>query len=224
MIALMLKDLRRDLFIILAFVGFSLIIMATILQESYIEGGTVESLLGLFTMLIFIHMLVFGSVMHIEKYEEKNRGYSFISTMPVTTAEIVAAKFLLLFLLGVLGVGFLLVATRLFGVGSGIDSLRRSILVTAGSASLVAGGLCYVGIFKWEYGKMKIAVFIIYIALMVLPQLSVILFDLLRGSDGQRFAAALADMNLPLISVCAVVLFSGLMLLGIKVMNDKREQ
>ncbi len=94
----------------------------------------------------------------------------------------------------------------------------------AGSASLVAGGLCYVGVFKWGYGKIKIAVLIIYIALMVLPQLSVILTDEIGGANGpQRFAAALADMNLPLISVCAVVLFSGLMLLGIKVMKDKRE-
>ena len=94
----------------------------------------------------------------------------------------------------------------------------------AGSASLVAGGLCYVGVFKWGYGKMKIAVFIIYIALILLPSLSVILTREVGGANGlQRIAAVIADMNLPLISVCAIVLFLGLMLLGIKVMKDKRE-
>jgi hypothetical protein len=208
---------------ILAFAGFSLIIMATLLQEACVQEESVGSLYGLFTTIIFIHMLVFGSVMHIEKYEEKNKGYNFICTMPVTSTEIVVAKFLLLLLLGVLGVGFLLIMTWIFKIGSGTASLRRSILVMAGSTSLLAGGLCYVGIFKWGYGKMKIAVFIIYIALMLLPSLSVILTKEVGGANGlQKIAVVLADMNLPLISVCTVVVFSGLMFLGIKVMKDKR--
>jgi hypothetical protein len=165
-------------------------------------------------------MLVFGSVMHTEKHDEKNRIYGFLDTLPITTTQIVAAKYLLILLLDIAGIGFLYLAMKLFAIRIQPAGLPLAALVLGGNVSLVLCGLGYVGVFKWGYSRLRVVIMVMYIALLVVPQLLLFLFIESRGSLS-NIVSTVTRLNLPLVSAGGFLLFFATMLYALRVKGRK---
>jgi ABC-type Na+ efflux pump permease subunit len=207
---------------IASFIGFSVIITATYLKETYMGSGSFEALSILFMPCIFLLMLVYGTVMHVEKYEDKNKTYGLLRTLPIRAREIVFAKYLLPMLLGIAGIGFLYLTLKLFSFEVELNRLTPAVLIIAGNISLVASGFGYVGIYKWGFSKIRIAILVFYMALMVVPLALFILIRKTGGSAGfDGFISSLANANLFLISVCGLLLYFGSMFLAVRIKENE---
>ncbi len=222
MLTLILKDLRRDLLMIVSFIGLSVVTTATFLEETYMRLGSSGALSSLFIPCILLLMLVYGTVMHVEKYEDKNRTYGLLRTLPILAREIVFAKYLLLILLDIAGIGFLYLTLKLFSIEVEPDRLTPAVLIIAGNVSLVTCGFGSAGIFKWGFSKIRIAIFVFYMSLLVVPPASFTLIRETRGSAGlDGFISSLANANLLLVSVCGLVLYFGSMFLAVRIKENE---
>ena len=96
------------------FVFYFVIIVSLIVFLRFITGSTL-SLVFVIISGILVFILVFGSTFTNEQYEEKNKGYMFLDTLPVTAREIVEAKFALVLLAVGFCVGFLVILISLSG-------------------------------------------------------------------------------------------------------------
>ena len=87
------------LIFVVVLVGFMTIIMHNELKVAFvIISGTL------------VILQVVGGTFINEQYEEKHKGYAFLSVLPVKEGEIVAAKFLLALITNALFVGFLILS------------------------------------------------------------------------------------------------------------------
>lgn len=209
MSALLIKDLRRDTMMIGAFfVLGSLFYVFYVVQTANVDNEPLAQWSTLYVSLILLVMLVYGTVMHVEKHEEKNRAYEFLNTLPVTDLEIVGAKYLLLFLLDVAGIVYVYILVRTRGAVATDAAFAGRILVIAGSVSLVLGGLFYWGIFRLGYAKLKTAIVIVYMILLVAPQLTVIVsLEAMGEAPLQKLIEGIADLRIAAVVVPAMVVY-----------------
>lgn len=106
--------------------------------------------------------LVMLVILIAEKQEMKNGGYAFLATLPIKTSEIVAARFILIFLMALL---FTSVSAFFFsGLASdGAEArLALAVLVSGGSAGLILGGSAQV--LSYRFGARKMIVPIVLLA------------------------------------------------------------
>jgi len=146
----------------------------------------------------FIILTASSSVTTSEQTEVKNRGYHFLRNLPVTSAEIVKAKFLLPFL-GILvttcfGVTVLLV---LNGGGSGdLLTLGMAYHFLCSFIALMVVGTWYIGIFRLGMSKMIKYVWMAMILLFVGPV--IVLNELLHRCEVDISAIRQEVSDLPL--------------------------
>ena len=165
------KDLRKTWLLASIFILFSVLMCSLVFDSEILKGSdyTNTSVMNLAGLLL--NMLVFGSLMSIEKYEEKHSGYKMTAPLPVTSAEIVIGKFIVIFFAVVFGILGVLIIYRLFGIGDLRPELRLNYLLLAGSISLVLNGLSYLGIFKYGFHKVRAPIMGVYVLALIVPQL-----------------------------------------------------
>ena len=106
------------LVVVVILAGFTAIILHNELKVIFVI------LSGFLTIL-----QVIGGTFVNEQYEEKHKGYAFLSVLPVKEGEIVAAKFLLALTASALYVGFLVL---LFSLSpSPLTDIRLNMKVSA---------------------------------------------------------------------------------------------
>lgn len=126
---------------------------------------------------ILVFLLVFGSTLTNEQYEEKNKGYRFLDTLPVTEREIAEAKFTLVLVAVGLNVGFLVILITLSEGAPEAIVLARSFVLFIGVVCLILAGVNYVGIFALGFTKYLVVIGIGWVALAFVPMVIMKTFE-----------------------------------------------
>jgi hypothetical protein len=206
---------------LIAFVVCTTLLLATVLQE-YLQRD-VTSVVGSHGLLmLFVFMLVYGTVMHVEKYEEKFKAYRFLRTLPLTDREIVYSKFVLLILLALFAVTFLMSTASIFSINTW-EHRTLNFLVPAAVLALLAGGTAYIGIFRWGYSACRTLIVFLYLLLiLVCLGIPIILREILGESAIERYAAAVGAINLWGVLALGLPGYMGLMFLAARTRENQR--
>ncbi|MGB6865028.1 MAG: ABC-2 transporter permease [Candidatus Aminicenantaceae bacterium] len=170
---------------------------------------------------ILVFFLVFASTFTNEQYEEKNKGYTFLDTLPVTAREIVEAKYALVLLAVGLCVGFLVILFSLSASSPETIAIARSYVLFLGVVCLIMAGVNYIGIFALGYTKFLVIVGIGWLSLGFVPMIIMKTYqgrmDVLKVSVVNFFTGIDWLVVIPL----ALVVYFVLMLAAAKVRHLK---
>jgi len=191
---LFMKDLRKLVIIAVVFILFAVIMCVTLFSEGFIDDNSYLDATKMILAGLLLHMLVFGNLMNVEKYEEKHNAYRMMAPFPVSALEIVAEKFFSILVCTVFGIVSILVIYDLFGVDVAWQGLRIRYLVLTGALTLSLNAIGYLGVFKYGFHRMRPAIMVVYILAMLGPQLTVFLQQV-----GERayFLVKIAQMSVP---------------------------
>jgi hypothetical protein len=147
-------------------------------------------------MLIFLGQMllycVLASVMTSEKMEEKNKGYPFMSHLPIKDRDIVTSKFATVMVTTVLLCVYSFFLVSVMDADAYLLPFGRIFLLICGNLSLALAGGMYIAIYRWGYSTfMKISVFAL-IVLMVSPFLFMEFVLLRRNID---YGTSLRSLN-----------------------------
>jgi hypothetical protein len=120
---------------------------------------------------IVVFVFVFGATFTNEQYEEKNKGYMFLDTLPVTAREIVEAKFALVLLAVGLCVGSLVALISIAGSTPQSTAAARSYVLFTGVVCLILAGVNYIGIFTLGFTKYLLVVGVGWLFLSLVPMI-----------------------------------------------------
>ncbi len=166
------KDLRKVWLLTLTFLVFCILMCALLFNSDDMKEIEYANTQAINLAGLLLNMLVFGNLMSVEKYEEKHNAYKMMAPLPVSAREVVAGKFVIVFLSVVFGITGIAVIYDLFGIGDLFPVLRIRYFLFTGSISLVLNGLCYVGVFRYGYHKMRAPIMGVYILVLLGPQLA----------------------------------------------------
>lgn len=150
------------------FVFYFVLITSLIAILRLITGSELSTVFVIISGVLMF-FLVFGSTFTNEQYEEKNKGYIFLGTLPVTAREIVEAKYALALLAVGLCVGFLVILISLSGSAPETIALAKSYVLFSGMACLIMAGINYIGIFALGFTKFLIIVGIGWLSVGFVP-------------------------------------------------------
>jgi len=151
------------------FFGVYLFILSLVVTGMKLYFG--RELHTLFVIIggVLILLLVFGAIFLNEQYEEKHKGYDLLAILPLTTREIVAAKFLLVLLANAIFTGFLVLIFSFSDARTEELLAARSYILLCGCCSLVLAGILYIGILGLGYTKFLVVVLTFTTALGLVP-------------------------------------------------------
>ena len=202
------------------FVFYFAIFVGLIVILRYITGSELSPVFVIISG-IFVFFLVFGSTFTNEQYEEKNKGYTFLDTLPVTAREIIEAKYALVLLAVGLCVGFLVILISLSGSAPETMAIARSYVLFMGMICLILAGLNYIGIFTLGFTKYLIVVGVGWFTLSLIPTIILRTYqgrmDALKDSVFDFFTGIDWLVVIPL----TLVVYFVLMLLAAKVRHLK---
>ncbi|MBN1272139.1 MAG: ABC-2 transporter permease [Candidatus Aminicenantes bacterium] len=127
-------------------------------------------------MMIFTLPVV--TIIIREQYEEKNKGYDFLASLPLTRLEITGARFVLILAVDVLFAACLIGFFSLVGGDPGRLSLSRAFLLCCGLGGLIMAGLVLLGIFGLGYTRFLIIFLTFFVFLGFVPMLLLKVFDI----------------------------------------------
>jgi hypothetical protein len=150
------------------FVFYFAIIACLIVILRLMTGNEVSAVFVIISGIL-VFLLVFGSTFTNEQYEEKNKGYMFLDTLPVSTREIVEAKYALVLLMVGICVGFLVILISFSAGAPESIVLARSYVLFMGVVCLILAGVNYVGIFALGFTKFLVVVGFGWVILSLVP-------------------------------------------------------
>jgi len=160
--------------------------------------------------------LVLGAMWSHEQMESKANGYSFLRILPIEPAQIVKAKFALVFISVAIYVGGCCVAFALVSTNPEYLIPSCAYLIIHGDICLVAAGLLYLGIFR--FGKYVLIVWVclfispIPIRIFVLKPLAISDSDIMQFMRGPYWIVG---------TIICLVGYYFLMKLAIKKLSDR---
>jgi len=196
------------LVVVLAFASIMAIAVNNELKVSFV----------LISGFLVILQIVGGTFIN-EQYEEKHKGYAFLSTLPVKEKEIVAAKFCLALITNVLYVGFLVSLFALSPSPSEEIALAQSYILFMGIVSLALAGLSYIGIFGIGYTKFAVIVLSFLVALGLVPMFLMKSYQDRMDVLIDQILEFFTNLNWLIILPAALAFYFGLMLLAVKIKN-----
>ena len=152
------------------FVFYFVIIVGLIVILKFITGSELSTVFVIIAGII-VFFLVFASTFTNEQYEEKNKGYTFLDTLPVTAREIVEAKYALVLLAVGFCVGFLVILISLSGSAPETINIARSYVLFMGVVCLIMAGVNYIGIFALGFTKFLVIVGVGWLSLGFVPMI-----------------------------------------------------
>ena len=170
---------------------------------------------------ILVFVIAFGSTFTNEQYEEKNKGYMFLDTLPVSAREIAEAKFALVLLTVGLCVGLLLILIFLSSSPLESAEMARSYVLFTGVVSLILAGVNYIGIFTLGFTKYLVLVGVGWVTLSLTPMIILRTYegrmDVLRETVLNFFAG----IDWLVVVPSALVVYFLLMLVAVKARHLK---
>ena len=171
----------------------------------------------------WIFWIVLGPIWGNEQIEAKNKGYAFLSTLPVKKSEIIISKYFLVFLSVVFFVGYYCTAILFYPTPAEHLTLIRTFICVLGGLCLIISGLVYLGIYRFGFSKLSKVIFTLWILLFLSPvffrELLMPKFNITTLDIIQFFAG----FNWFLFSIFSLTLFLFTLWLSIKHVNKSME-
>jgi hypothetical protein len=203
-----------------AFFVFYLLIFACIffplLNQS--RAGSTDSFdfIYVFYQGSWIFWIVLGPIWGNEQIESKNKGYIFLSTLPIKKRDIVISKYILVFLSVVFFVGFYNIAILFYPTPPEHLTLIQIFIGILGGMCLMISGVVYLGIFRFGFSRLSKFIFALWILLFLSP---VFFREFLMPKfniSPQLVVQFIGGVNWILFSVFSTVIFISTMWLSIK--------
>ena len=119
-----------------------------------------------FMMIGWLYIIIFITMLGVETNEMNNRGYSFLATLPLSSREIVGAKFIsILVTISI----YVTIAYFTFGnleISPAFLALSRKLLLFNATFALLVTGTVYWFIFRFGFEKAVILKVVISLALL----------------------------------------------------------
>jgi hypothetical protein len=113
--------------------------------------------------------LVLGAMYSHEQMESKANGYAFLRILPIKPAQIVKAKFALVFIAVAIYVGGCCIAFALVSTNPEYLIPSCAYVIVHADICLVAAALLYLGIFRYGFSRFGKYVLIAWVCLMIFP-------------------------------------------------------
>jgi len=156
----------------------------------WLDDFSSENLAGnshiVFYFLIWMWIIIPGFAAAGEQLESKDEGYEFLKTLPVTDAEIVAAKFLLTLIMTAACVFLYLVLISFHKAPPPVLRGVRILTIVSGLVCLIVAALMHIGIFKIGITRMNKFLWLDAIAVTVVMVMSI--KSLLPRSEAYLFS------------------------------------
>ncbi len=213
----MLGIVKKDsLFYLIAL----LIIYPSIILLWILFGGAFDIQFAVIAGLL-LHFLNYGPMIINEQEEDRSNGYSFLATLPVKSYEIVVVKFANIFVFVLLWTlvnsvffSFVLESTNMFNIA-------RNVMITSGVLCLVFSALFYIGVFMFGFAKFfrfGVSLFgVIILSAGVIAQFLFIRKVNIQSVFLERLLYFLHNVNIFLLALTGIVIYTGLMLAAVKV-------
>jgi len=215
------KDLRRLWVVAIVFLTMCILLCAAVFAPDYLEENDYIDATEIVLAGLLLHMLVFGNLMNVEKYEEKQQACRILAPLPVSGFEIVAAKFLSVFLNTIVGITAISVIFGLFGVGDAWPGLKLRYLLLTGALTLVLNGVSYLGVYRFGYHRVRAGIMAVYILALAGPQI----LSFLHQVGGKRnFLLAVAETGVPAVLgwlASALAVFAACLFASVKAQESR---
>lgn len=113
--------------------------------------------------------LVLAAMWAHEQMESKANGYAFLRILPIEPAQIVKAKFALVFIGVAIYVGGCCAAFALISINPNYLIPSCAYLIIYGDICLVAAGFLYLGIFRFGFSRFGKYILIAWVLLLISP-------------------------------------------------------
>jgi len=165
----------------------------------------------------FIFVMIVGAVFTNEANEEKNQGYGFLYPLPISSFDIVAAKFALVLIVDVALIIYTLLLFSFFKAPEILFDLSRIYMMSIGIFALIIAACLYLGIFRFGFATFIRALTIGTMLLTALP----VIFQEFAGPRGlfdpMKAYEFISSINWYLAAIAALVLYYLLMLVAVKI-------
>jgi len=101
----------------------------------------------------WLYVVTLGGLLGVEMNEMKNRGYSFLATLPLSSREIVGAKFIPIFLMTAIYTAFTYFAFASLEVSPVYLALSRKWLLFNAAFALLLTGTVYWFVFRFGFER-----------------------------------------------------------------------
>jgi hypothetical protein len=113
--------------------------------------------------------IVLAAMWSHEQVESKSNAYAFLRILPIDPAQIVKAKFALVFVAVAIYVGGCCVAFALISTDPEYLIPSSAYLIIHGDICLVTAALLYLGIFRFGFSRFSIYILVAWVILLVSP-------------------------------------------------------
>jgi hypothetical protein len=137
--------------------------------------------------------LVLGAMYSHEQMESKTNGYAFLKVLPIEPAQIVKAKFAMVFIGVSIYVAGCCVSFALISTSPDYLIPSCGYIIVHGNICLLAAALLYIGIFRYGYSQFGKYVLITWVCLLILPLLIRIFILKPRGIRDPEIMAFLGE-------------------------------
>lgn len=160
-------------------------------------------------------MLIFGGpFMTLEKYEEKNNGYSIMKELPLKSMDIVKSRFLLVLVLLALN-ALINIVMVIITSSSAMEIIGITIFST--EILLLVSPLVYIMLFRFGYTKSLLPIIFSYVVVMIFP--TIIMSDLFENIGRTLSYQIFASFPWILMLITSLIVFLVLLNPAIKVFS-----
>ena len=163
----------------------------------------------------YVFMLIMNMVLISESLEDRNNGYAFLYTLPLSIQEIVMSKFALPLLLTCFLVVFNGIMFSFLPNTADTLAFARVYVLGCGILGLLFVGLGYIGMYAFGFTLfIKAALIAAMIIVLALPILILEVF--LSGADLDTLQVTFVHADWPVIILIFLAVYGGLMMTAIR--------
>jgi len=165
----------------------------------------------------FIFVMIVGAVFTNEANEEKNKGYGFLYPLPISSFDIVGAKFALVLIVDVVLTIYTLALFTLFKAPEILFDLSRIYMMSIGILGLIVAAILYLGIFRFGFAMFMRVITIFTMFLTALP---VVFKEFIqpRGLfDPMKSYELISSVNWYVAAIITLFIYYLLMLLAVRI-------
>ncbi len=202
----MLMLMKKDLLYYFVYFGYFTGLNVWVIIEGSSPIGIVS------TLGFFLTFTIAGGAWGVELYEEKNKGYKLLSTLPITVRQLVAGKYLMILVFECLSLVFAYALLRALPANPAFFAVSWAFIIVIANLSMILTAIFYFAIFRFGFGQFSQGMS--FLALMALALLPIILKAIFGGGGGFDMAALVAlctPLNLVLLSSGGLVIYFLLM-------------
>jgi hypothetical protein len=165
--------------------------------------------------------LVLGAMWAHEQMESKSNGYAFLRILPIEPAQIVKAKFALVFVAVAIYVGGCCVAFALVSTSPAYLTPSCAYVIVHGNICLLAAALLYLGIFRFGFSRFGKYILIVWVIMLISPIPIRLIILKPRGISDSEIMQFMRGPYWILGTILCLIGYYFLMKLAIKKLNER---